>query len=417
MANERFSPISYKLRETTAPLPASGSHRPVAVGAASSGIWSLIWRRPRAIEARRWIFWLHLWAGLIAALYVIVIGVSGSALVFREELERGFRPRLSPVDGMQADIDGAVAAFRATRPGWDLTWLRLPDAPTAPLEVWLEKGHQRTIDFIHPASGAVLSANEKALDLLHWFVELHFNLLAGRTGRIVNSAGAAALLFLAVSGMILWWPGIASWRRGLTVLWTARPPRLNYDLHRAAGFWTLALLLAWALSGINFGFAKEFRAVVAKLLPMHKAEKLPAAPPLAGTAIASYASLVRAAELAVPNATTTWVRGNDNPKRLALVYRVPPGQEGVAAGFTSVYLHPRNAQVLAVRPPERRLAGDSFMHWLIRLHFGDFGGPLVKALWVLLGLTPPLLAVTGILAWWYRSASKKLRARHHAASA
>lgn len=36
------------------------------------------------------------------------------------------------------------------------------------------------------------------------------------------------------------------------------------------------------------------------------------------------------------------------------------------------------------------------------LHVGDFGGWPVKVLWVLLGLAPPVLFVSGFIMWWYR---------------
>ena len=41
------------------------------------------------------------------------------------------------------------------------------------------------------------------------------------------------------------------------------------------------------------------------------------------------------------------------------------------------------------------------------LHYGNFGGPWWEAVWVFLGLTPALLAITGALMWWNGSLSKK----------
>ena len=44
--------------------------------------------RPQQLFARRLNFQVHLWIGIILTLYFIVIGVTGSILVFRPELER-----------------------------------------------------------------------------------------------------------------------------------------------------------------------------------------------------------------------------------------------------------------------------------------------------------------------------------------
>ncbi len=52
-------------------------------------------------------------------------------------------------------------------------------------------------------------------------------------------------------------------------------------------------------------------------------------------------------------------------------------------------------------------AGDSVMSWLGYLHVGSFGGMPIKILWVILGMTPALLFVTGSLMWWNRVLSEK----------
>ena len=53
--------------------------------------------------------------------------------------------------------------------------------------------------------------------------------------------------------------------------------------------------------------------------------------------------------------------------------------------------------------------GDKIIRWLYYLHFGNFSGWGVKTLWLILGLIPPLLFVTGVLMWWNRKLSPALR--------
>jgi uncharacterized iron-regulated membrane protein len=46
---------------------------------------------------------------------------------------------------------------------------------------------------------------------------------------------------------------------------------------------------------------------------------------------------------------------------------------------------------------------DLVLAWLARLHFGrwrDF--PSLKIVWVVLGLVPALMAITGCIMWWNR---------------
>jgi uncharacterized iron-regulated membrane protein len=46
-----------------------------------------------------------------------------------------------------------------------------------------------------------------------------------------------------------------------------------------------------------------------------------------------------------------------------------------------------------------RPAGARFLAALAPIHYGEFGGIPIKALWSLLGLTPSLLFITGFVAW------------------
>ena len=54
----------------------------------SSGLIERIWRRPQTVWARKALFQIHLWSGIAVGLYLLVISVSGSVLVFRIELHK-----------------------------------------------------------------------------------------------------------------------------------------------------------------------------------------------------------------------------------------------------------------------------------------------------------------------------------------
>jgi hypothetical protein len=48
---------------------------------------------------------------------------------------------------------------------------------------------------------------------------------------------------------------------------------------------------------------------------------------------------------------------------------------------------------------------------LYPLHFGTFGGNVTRILWIIVGLAPAVLYVTGLLMWWNRSILPGLRRR------
>ena len=49
-------------------------------------------RQPRKVLIRKIAFQIHLWIGLAIGLYVVVLSLTGSALVFRREMDRAFAP-------------------------------------------------------------------------------------------------------------------------------------------------------------------------------------------------------------------------------------------------------------------------------------------------------------------------------------
>jgi uncharacterized iron-regulated membrane protein len=51
----------------------------------------------------------------------------------------------------------------------------------------------------------------------------------------------------------------------MTVKWRAAWPRLNFDLHSAAGFWFFAIVAIWAVSGIYLAIPEPFAAFVDRI--------------------------------------------------------------------------------------------------------------------------------------------------------
>ncbi|NNC65037.1 MAG: PepSY domain-containing protein, partial [Gammaproteobacteria bacterium] len=49
--------------------------------------------------------------------------------------------------------------------------------------------------------------------------------------------------------------------------------------------------------------------------------------------------------------------------------------------------------------------GEEMLLTLIRWHFGRFGGLTIRVLWVILGLIPAAMFVTGFIVWWKRKSA------------
>jgi uncharacterized iron-regulated membrane protein len=86
-------------------------------------------------------------------------------------------------------------------------------------------------------------------------------------------------------------------------------------------------------------------------------------------------------------------------------------------GVTGIYVvfpAPFQRLVALVVTPDlldpRHSPDEQFLRWFTRLHFGSFAWPW-KVVWVVLGLAPVALFVTGILMWWNRVLWPRVRGR------
>jgi uncharacterized iron-regulated membrane protein len=296
-------------------------------------LWQRWLRRPRTFLFRKICFQVHLWIGIAIGLYIVLLSVTGSALVFRREMDAASRPQAPPIDAsMQLLTKGQLTqAAREAYPGATVERVGGPQRRTALVRILLQKNGETFERDFNALTGEDLGEpwpwQAQAILTL---AELHDDLLMpdDRRGRFWNGVGSILVTVLCITGAFIWWPGVKGWRRGLSVKWGAHWPRLNYDLHSAMGFWFFAIVFIWAVSGIYLSFPDPFVAAVDR------------------------------------------------------IWGVPERLES--------------------RP------GDVMLDWLVRLHFGRWrNSHILKAVWVVLGLIPAAMFVTGTVMWWHRVVRKR----------
>ena len=233
------------------------------------------WRRqPQAMWLRKALFQVHLWTGLGVGLYVVVISLTGSILVYRSELRQYFnpQPQTVAVEGTRLSADALVAATRQVFPDTEIEVWTDPDEPDLAVTMSVEaEGSGRDLLLFDPYSGEYLGNSlPVGWRLTTWMLDLHDNLLGGDTGREINGVGAALLGVLTLTGLVIWWPGIEGWKRALLVDWRANWRRVNWSVHSSFGFWTLLFIGMWAFTGVYLAFPEPFIAIVDYLEPFEE---------------------------------------------------------------------------------------------------------------------------------------------------
>ena len=207
---------------------------------------------------------IHTWIALGLSVYIVVLSVSGSAVVFRREFNQWLVPRtVESTEGVRLTGDTLAQALAAAYPGHAVVEFREPQRENRPVFVALERDGQRIDRLFDPFAVKDLGSTfPPVLQAVEWLVDLHDNLLAGETGRLLNGMGGALFMVLILTGGWLWWPG---WRHILRSLKVGKPQasrRFTLQLHSVLGILSFALLFVWALTAIYFAFPEPFEGTV-----------------------------------------------------------------------------------------------------------------------------------------------------------
>lgn len=354
------------------------------------------------VTTRQTILQIHRWVGLVIGVYAVLIGVSGSILVFRQNLQALRYPQFFSVDRTEepdAALSAILAALSRAYPAYAISGVDWPTYRRDTFLAYVSRGTEFKTVFIHPVTGQV--TGELPYDWIRWLQDLHFNLHGGDTGLMINGIAAGLLLLMCVTGVIVWWPGIARWRRHLRVDFSRGWKRLTWELHGAAGMWTLLWLLMWSLTGLYFANSQPFRTVINAVSPL----TVPRVPESerrgAGARPPEPEALLALALERTPGASPARfvMPFGERGTFVVVLAREVHGDWNTADEMT-FYFDRYSGALLASRDGDDRSAGDALLSSFGLLHVGSLWGPVVQVLWAITGLTFPLLFLTGFVMWW-----------------
>jgi uncharacterized iron-regulated membrane protein len=370
---------------------------------------------------------IHLWLGIALAVPLVILGITGSILVFHHEIEDFFRTDGAPATaGERRALTEILAAAQATAPDRAPMMLRLPGAPGEPAAVRLsrprgaERGAAGGSPFagsiqvlVDPVSLAIVESSNAATGFLRIMHDLHGNLMiGGRDGRVVVGWLGVVMLVMSVSGLVLWWPR-GRWAGAFTVRRGARGLRLHRELHGAIGIWSLVVLVVVSFSGAYLAFPQTMGAMVTGIFPgrdLRAAAGAVRVQPIRGATpidLEAAVALAREASGGAALRTAFLPMRSDQPIRLILA------RDGHSEGapMITVFVDPWAGRVVEILDPRAFTAGETILAWQRAIHEGSGLGPVYKALVFLSGVTIPVFAVTGVMMWLIKRANRR-RARN-----
>jgi uncharacterized iron-regulated membrane protein len=205
-----------------------------------------------------------------------MMSVSGTVLIYRRQLAKTFshEQRIAVGPGARLTVDELKLVARRAYPAYEATRVYERKNPDQPVEMLLERGEKRLQRLFNPYTGVDLGDPlQPGFRFVLWLTDLHDNLLYGKTGLRWNAVGAIFTILLCLTGAIIWWPGIKHWRGSLTVGSKENYRGFNWALHSALGFWSLAFIVMWGISGLYLSIPESFNAVADYLEPVGEPAK------------------------------------------------------------------------------------------------------------------------------------------------
>ncbi len=352
---------------------------------------------------------VHLWLGLIAAIFLIILGLTGSVMAFENDIDHWLHPELfyvktGPQTLPEQQLIGAVET-------------RFAPARVAAVQVFRQPNLARVMQttdrksvYVNPYDASVLGVTEGGFTadrILGYIHQIHLRLAPdprstphlAAIGKPVVSFAGLILCVMVPTGLILFWR-----TRRITIKWKASWFRICFDAHHVIGLYSSLFLLIAAFTGILIGFDSGERTIYAVTGSQRPANlPRPQSNPAPGAAPITAGRAIEIAHGAIAGASLAGVQVPLNPKAVwTILLRVP--EETSEAVHSSAAIDQFSGKVLQVRNFLTDSQGYRAIRFNRSLHTGDIWGLPSHILVSASSLLLVAMVVTGLVIWWKKLA-------------
>ena len=364
------------------------------------------------MKLKRQLFRIHSWLGLVNGFFLILLGLSGSALVFKDEIDDWANEKLLIVEEQQKKLplDYFYKDIAKRYPAIDgIAWINPDDEPYKAYDFRLYLNDARLSSYdlglitYDPFTGKVLREGE--LDdltpsAISWIYQYHFSLQLGVPGAAYVALLGICIIISIITGLIIYkkhvWQVLTfrikinrkSWRT------------ITSDLHRVVGVWALFFNIIIAFTGFWLNIFAFEPAVWANEMIPTKRNTL---------ANQSLDSLYHEALIQMPDLKPDYVYLPTQANKKFFVRGALKGEAPIWAGYNSVYFNAQTGELVSINHIANENLWNKIEATFYSLHIGTYGGLPIKIIYVIVGLTPGFLSITGFLLW------RRRRKRHRLA--
>jgi uncharacterized iron-regulated membrane protein len=339
---------------------------------------------------------LHRWGGGTLGLILLVLGLTGTVLLHKEEWI--MLPHAS-----DARIEDPVVLANLTAK----LLAKSPDTasiiyPTDRFGLVQMRDLQGGGTYANQAGEIVARWDSQWERPELWLFDLHHHLFAGETGEVfAGIAGLSALMFV-ITGSILWWRTKRTFRFRLLPARMSRPAILMH--HRDLGIVVAPLLFLTALTGTMMIFRPVATIVLSPISPPAAIEKDLAPPRYEGGNLSptlNFASVVMKAHQTYPGAQ---LRIISFPKKSGdpIMVRMKQREEWLPNGRTLLWLDASTGTLVGQRDALQMSKGTQLFNMAYPLHAAKTGGLMYRLLMTFCGIAMTLLGSFTAWSFWFK---------------
>jgi uncharacterized iron-regulated membrane protein len=347
-------------------------------------------------------FWqFHSWLGLIAGLGLIVIGLTGSLLVFHDDIEALINPqttRVTPSATGRLPASELLVAAQHQLPGYEVAgWLYQLDEPGKSDLLYIRKhgAPEWLISTANPYTGELLASPRLGTSTFTgWMLELHYAFLADHTGTLIAGLCGLGLFLLGLTGIYLYRD---FWKHLLTFRWGRSRRILFSDIHKFVGITSVAFNLILGFTGAYWNLSH----VLGEWIQGHD-DETPAPSVRLYAEPLNLDQLIADTTQHIPGYQARFVSLPSKEGWPITFYGQAPGHFLTGPYGSTVSYDSQTHAFKEIRDIRQAGLWARIADTFTPLHYGTFGGLPVKILWCLGGLTPGALAITGFFMWLLR---------------
>ncbi|WP_035141783.1 PepSY-associated TM helix domain-containing protein [Flavobacterium daejeonense] len=378
---------------------------------------------------KKQILWLHKWLGLFSGIVILIVSLTGCIYVFQDELKLVVYPEKYFINHPAPETKSTIAlskliaiAEKNLNPGEkisrvdifpqkDRTWVFRATKTNKKAFFYADYFTYNKRVFINPYSGTVQQIENTKTEFFQIVLQLHMNLLLGKKyGHVIIGFSTLFFSLICISGFFLWWP--KKWKpknikQHFSIKFSAKPKRLNYDLHNVLGFYVLPWALLFCFTGLVFAFPVFKKGVNNSLNTLDTKKKNPivqldSIPQKTTNTLDNGLYYVLSKHAQADQYSIRLQEEKSEPHDIQV--RLDKNKTG---NFYRYYFDQKSGQIDNMKTSANLQLGGQITSMNYDLHTGTFGGLTTKFLAFFAALICASLPVTGFIIWLNKSKKER----------